>query len=151
MRMMLIPALTFVASLGCARADASTGEAELRAAIEAFRETLNRGDSTAFFALLAPDAEVLAPGAHPVRGAGARASFRPLFTQVKPDLGRFTNEEITVRGDIAIQRYSYRLSTTPTTGGPVTTVTGSGLHVWKRAPDGRWQVVKDIWTTPPTS
>ena len=105
----------------------------------------------AFFGLLAPDLEVFAPGAHPIRGAEARESFRPLFTQVKPDIGPFTNEEITVSGDVAIQRHSYRLSTTPRSGGPATTVNGSGLHVWRRAPDGRWQIVKDIWTTPPAS
>jgi ketosteroid isomerase-like protein len=26
---------------------------------------------------------------------------------------------------------------------------GSGLHVWQRMADGRWHVVKDIWTNPP--
>jgi ketosteroid isomerase-like protein/pimeloyl-ACP methyl ester carboxylesterase len=133
------------------KANTSTGEAELRAAIATFRTALNGGDSATFFGLLAPDLEVLAPGAHPIRGTDARESFRPLFTQVKPDIGPFTNEEITVSGDIAIQRHSYRLSTTPMAGGPVTTVNGSGLHVWRRAPDGRWQIVKDIWTTPPAS
>jgi hypothetical protein len=52
--------------------------------------------------LLAPDLEVFAPGAQPVRGPEARAFFRPLFTQVKPDFGPFTNEELTLSGDIAI-------------------------------------------------
>ena len=151
MRINLISALVLAASVGCANADTSTREAELRSAIATFRTALNSGDSASFFGLLAPDLEVLAPGAHPIRGAEARESFRPLFTQVKPDIGPFTNEEITLSGDIAIQRHSYQLSTTPKSGGPVTTVIGSGLHIWKRTPDGRWQIVKDIWTNPPTS
>lgn len=150
MRIILISTLALVASVGCASSAASTPEAELRSAIAAFRTSLNAGDSASFFGMLAPDLEVFAPGAHPIRGAEAHDSFRPLFTQLKPDIGPFTNEEITLRGDIAIQRHSYRLSTTPRSGGPVTTVTGSGLHVWKRTPDGRWQLVKDIWTNPRT-
>ena len=149
MRIILISTV-LVASVGCASSRASTREVELRSAIASFRTSLNSGDSASFFGLLAPDLEVFAPGAHPIRGAEAHDSFRPLFTQVKPDIGPFTNEEITLRGDIAIQRHSYRLSTTPRSGGPVTTVTGSGLHVWKRAPDGRWQLLKDIWTNPRT-
>ena len=151
MRTVPIFALTLAASVGCASSATSTREAELRSAIATFRTALNSGDSASFFALLAPDLEVLAPGAHPIRGSEARESFRPLFTQVKPDIGPFTNEEITLSGDVAIQRHSYRLSTTPKAGGAATTVVGSGLHVWKRTPDGRWQIVKDIWTTPPAS
>jgi ketosteroid isomerase-like protein len=148
MRIVLISTLVLSASVGCAHSETSTHEAELRSAIATFRTALNSGDSASFFALLAPDLEVLAPGARPIRGPAARESFRPLFTQVTPDIGPFTNEEITLSGDIAIQRHSYRLSTTPKSGGPVTTVVGSGLHIWKRMPDGRWQIVKDIWTNP---
>jgi ketosteroid isomerase-like protein len=151
MRIILISTLVLAASFGCANSEESTREADLRSAIATFGKALNSGDSASFFALLAPDLEVLAPGAHPVRGPAARESFRPLFTQVKPHIGPFTNEEITLSGDIAIQRHSYQLSTTPKSGGPVTTVMGSGLHIWKRMPDGRWQIVKDIWTNPPTS
>ncbi len=151
MRTILTSALVLAASFGCASSEASTREAELRSAIATFRTALNGGDSAAFFGLLAPDLEVLAPGAHPIRGAAAHDSFRPLFSQVTPEIGPFTDEEITLCGDVAIQRHSYRLSTTPKSGGPVTTVVGSGLHVWKRTPDGRWQIVKDIWTSPPAS
>ena len=151
MRIVLMSTLVCVASLGCATPETSTREEELRSAITSFRRTLNSGDSVSFFGLLAPDVEVFAPGAQPIRGPEARAYFRTLFTQVTPDFAPFTNEEITVVGDVAIQRHSYQLSTTPKSGGPVTTVRGSGLHIWKRTPDGRWQVVKDIWTNPSTS
>jgi ketosteroid isomerase-like protein len=147
MRTMLIFALLLAASAGGAQSQSR--EAEVRAAIATFRTALNSGDSVAFFALLAPDLEVLAPGALPIRGDAARASFRPLFTQQKAEISPFTDEEIVVSGDIAIQRHSFTLSTTPRAGGPVMTSMGSGLHIWRRTPDGRWQIVKDIWTRPP--
>lgn len=151
MRILLISTFVLVASVGCSTSEPATHEAELHSAIGSFRTALNSGDSVAFFGLLAPDLEVLAPGARPIRGREARESFRPLFTQVKPDIGPFTDQEITLSGDIAIQRHSYRLSTTPRSGGPTMTVNGSGLHVWKRTSDGRWQIVKDIWTIPSAS
>ncbi len=150
-RRLAVASLALAAVAACARPGEADRESELRSAIATFRTALNGDDSTAFFALLAPDLEVMAPGAQPVRGAAAHASFRPLFTQMKADIGPFTAEEITLRGDIAIQRHSYRLSTSPRAGGPVTTVNGSGLHVWKRLPDGRWQIVKDIWSIPASS
>ncbi len=151
MRRLAVASLAIATGTACAAPDRSDGESELRSAIATFRTALNGGDSTAFFALLAPDLEVIAPGAQPIRGAAAHASFRPLFTQMKADIGPFTDEEITLREDIAIQRHSFRLSTSPRAGGPVTTVNGSGLHVWKRLPDGRWQIVKDIWSNPASS
>jgi ketosteroid isomerase-like protein len=149
MRMMLILFVVLAASAGSASAQAPAREAELRAAIASFRAALNGADSAAFFRLLAPDLEVFAPGAHPLRGTAARESFRPLFTGVKAEISPFTNEEIVVSGDIAVQRHSFTLSTTPKAGGPGTSSMGSGLHVWRRTPDGRWQIVKDIWTNPP--
>jgi ketosteroid isomerase-like protein len=151
LRIALVSALVFAASVSCAKPESSTREEELRSAIANFREALNSGDSVSFFGLLASDLEVFAPGAQPIRGPEARAYFRPLFTQVKADIGPFTNEELTVIGDVAIQRHSYQLSTTPKSGGAVTTMTGSGLHVWKRTSDGRWQIIKDIWTNPTAS
>jgi ketosteroid isomerase-like protein len=150
MRNVLISTLVLAASVGCTNSEAANHEAELRSAIASFRQALNSGDSTSFFGLLASDLEVFAPGAQPIRGPEARAYFRPLFTQVTPEIGPFTNEEITLVGDIAIQRHSYQLSTTPKSGGAVKTITGSGLHIWKRRSDGRWQIVKDIWTNPST-
>ena len=150
MRTFLVSSLVIAATLGCATRATSSGEAELRSAIADFRQALNSGDSTSFFGLLASDLEVLAPGTQPIRGLEARESFRPLFTQLKAEIAPFTNEEITVSGDIAIQRYSYQLSTSPRSGGPVTAVTGSGLHIWKKTSEGQWQLVKDIWTNPST-
>lgn len=133
------------------RGASSSSESELRAAILAYRTALNGGDSASFFAFLAPDIEVLPPGAMPVRGTAARDLFRPLFTQVKTDLAPLTDEELTVSGNVAVHRYTFQLTTTPMSGGAATTEGGSGLHVWHLMPDGRWQIVKDIWTTPPTS
>jgi ketosteroid isomerase-like protein len=132
-------------------AASSSQRQQVKSAIEAFRSAVNSSDSAAFFGLLAPDLEVFAPGADPVRGAAAREAFRPWFTELRVEMAPFADEEITVAGGIAIQRHTFRLTTTPRTGGPSTTVRGSGLHVWRRSPSGGWQVIKDIWTVPSES
>lgn len=151
MRTLLLPVSAALVLVGCATSDASRADGDLREAITEYRAALNGGDSTSFFAFLAPDVEVLAPGAQPARGSAVRDLFRPLFTQVTPDLAPFSDEEITVRGDLAVQRYTFRHTTTPRAGGQPSTEVGSGLHIWQRMPDGRWRVVKDIWTNPPAS
>src|SRR6185437_11447106 len=135
MRTMLLPMVAAAVVTGCATSDVSHADGELRAAITTYRAALNGDDSTSFFALFAPDVEVLAPGALPVRGSAVRDLFRPLFTQVKPDLAPFSNEEITVRGDLGVQRHTFRLTTTPRAGGQPSVEVGSGLHVWQRMPD----------------
>ena len=119
----------------------------VRAAIDDLRNAVNRGDSTAFFQLLTDDVEVFPPGAEPLKGDAARNLFRDLFTQ-SPTLDHFTNEEIQVDGDIAVQRYSFRVTLRPKAGGAPTTEAGSGLHVWRRGTGARWQLWKDIWTEP---
>jgi ketosteroid isomerase-like protein len=143
--------IVLLASLlpACAGAgSSSTDMAPVRTAIEQLRSSLNSGDSTVFLSLLAEDVEVFPPGVAPLRGSAARDLFRGLFTGVTANLEPFTSEEVTVSGAWAIQRYSFRLTTTPKAGGASTTEAGSGLHVWHRGADGRWQIVKDIWTSP---
>jgi ketosteroid isomerase-like protein len=120
----------------------------VQAAIERLRSSLNSGDSSTFFALLGEDVEVFPPGVAPLRGSAARDLFRGLFTGVTANLEPFSSEELTVSGSWAVQRYSFRLTTTPKAGGASTTETGSGLHVWHRGADGHWQIAKDIWTSP---
>ena len=120
----------------------------VRDAIGALGTAVNGGDSTAFFELLATDFEVFPPGAEPLKGDAARAMFRDMFTQTSPSLEPFTNEEIQVDGDLAVQRYSFRLTLRPKAGGALATESGSGLHVWRRVADGNWRLWKDIWTEP---
>jgi ketosteroid isomerase-like protein len=137
----------------CARPTSDGGQIEgtLRTAIDEYRAAINAGDSVTFFKYLADDVEIMAPGAQPARGPAARDMLRPLFTEVMAELAPFTDQELALGGNLAVQRYSYRLTTTPKTGGPASIEVGSGLHIWRRDAAGHWQVVKDIWTLPKTS
>jgi ketosteroid isomerase-like protein len=131
----------------CAPKPPAPDLAGVRAAIGDLSTAVNAGDSTAFFQILATDFEVLPPGAEPLKADAARGLFRELFTQSSPTLDPFTNEEIQVDGDLAVQRYSFRLTLRPKAGGPPATEAGSGLHIWRRVA-GKWHLWKDIWTEP---
>jgi ketosteroid isomerase-like protein len=147
--------LALVAATGlvtaCARPAATADAAGVRTAINNLRAAVNAGDSTAFFALTAEDFEVLPPGTEPLRADAARGLFRGLFTESSASLEPFSSEEIEVSGDLAMQRYSFRLTLRPKAGGAATTEAGSGLHIWRRGADGRWRLAKDIWTEPAAS
>lgn len=150
--MRLLTTMGFVSAVATAMACRPTPSlpdvAGVRVAIGDLRTAVNGGDSTAFFELLADDFEVLPPGAEPLKGDAARALFRDLFTQSSPTLDPFASEEIQVDGDLAVQRYSFRLTLRPKAGGAPTTEVGSGLHIWRRVAPGKWRLWKDIWTEP---
>jgi ketosteroid isomerase-like protein len=147
----LFACFTLVAAGGCAPSHgASEDIAGVRSAIEALRTAINAGDSAAFFALLADDIEVFPPGAEPARGAAARELFHGLFAPNAASLEPFAREELQVSGNLAVQRYSFRLTIRPAGGAP-STEAGSGLHVWQRGADDHWRLLKDIWTSPPVA
>ncbi len=130
------------------RAPAAPDVAGVRAAINELRTAINAGDSTAFLALLTDDFEVLPPASEPLAAPASQSLFRTLFRESSPTLDPFSNEQLQVDGNLAVQRYSFRLTLRPKVGGTPTSETGSGLHVWRRAA-GRWKLWKDIWTAPP--
>ena len=147
--------LAIVAAAGivtaCTRQTTAAGDAAgVREAINELQHAVNAGDTTALFQLMADDVEVFPPGAEPLKADAARGLFRGMFADASPSLEPFANEEIQVSGDLAVQRYSFRLTLRPKAGGTPTTEAGSGLHIWRRGADGRWRLAKDIWTEPPT-
>jgi ketosteroid isomerase-like protein len=137
-------AVAAAASLACGARSSVPDVRGVHDAIASSRSATNNGDTSAFFGLLENDFEFFPPGAEPLRGDAARAILRDLFSQSSLSLEPYTNEEIQVDGDLAVQRYSFRLTLTPRAGGAPTTETGSGLHVWRRGSDGKWRLWKDI-------
>jgi ketosteroid isomerase-like protein len=142
-----------VSGCGCARTARPSHQppSDLRAAIDRFRSAVNAGDTITFFNMVTEDFEVFPPSVMPLRGAAARDLFRGLFTSASATLAPFTQEEIEASGDLAVQRYSFELTLQPKSGGVANTQHGSGLHIWRRGPDGQWRLAKDIWTTPATN
>jgi ketosteroid isomerase-like protein len=137
---------------GCTgRTSSAPDIAGARLAGEQFRTAMNAADTTAFFRLLADDLELLPPAATPISGSAAHDVFRGVFKQFAATLDPLTQEEWIVEDDVAVQRYSFRLTLRPKASGQAVTQNGSGVHVWRRSVDGQWRLAKDIWTVVPVA
>jgi ketosteroid isomerase-like protein len=54
-------------------------------------------------------------------------------------------DEIRVTGDWAYSRYSYTWILTPVPGGESVEVSGKGIWIVQRQPDGSWKIAREIW------
>jgi ketosteroid isomerase-like protein len=89
----------------------------------------------------------MAPGQPAVNGEAARRFLSGLVTEFNADLKPFSNEQLIVCGDYAIQRYTYDLTLTPKSGGSPMAQQGDGLHIFRLDASGRWRLAKDVFTS----
>jgi ketosteroid isomerase-like protein len=119
----------------------------VRRTLAEFRDAVNAGDGAKIYAMTAEDFEFMAPGQSAMNGEAARAYLSGLVSGFRADLKPFTNEQIIVCEDYAIQRYTYDLTLTPKDGGAPIVQRGDGIHIFQRDSAERWQLTKDIFTT----
>jgi uncharacterized protein (TIGR02246 family) len=90
----------------------------------------------------------LMPPHHPA--VSGRDAITQYFTELF-QRGRFafefTNSRIEVNGNVAIEHVQYTATFFPVGGGTPIHDNGKGLHVFRRQPDGGWQLNMDIWNT----
>jgi ketosteroid isomerase-like protein len=125
---------------------------EVRSAIRGWRDAVNAGDFDGILRIAADDLEIMPPGQFAVVGRDAHEFLRGFLDQFKVDLKPFTNEEIIVSGDWAIQRLTYEITLTPKAGGDSITERGDGFHIFRRDRGaGSWRLVKDVSTSVPAA
>jgi len=134
----LIVTIPDAADIG--RANVARTTAELLAAV-------NASDADRCSAVWAADG-VLMPPHHPsVEGRQAILQyFRGLFSRSKFRF-TFTSSHIEVAGDTAFERVTYVATIWPGEDVPPIEDAGKGLHVYRRQPDGSWQLACDIWNS----
>jgi len=95
--------------------------------------------------LYAEDALVLYPNQPPVVGRSAIvAYFESFFGDFPRNEFDLKSSEITVTGDWAFDRGSYRWRGFPRSGGPPEADEGKYLVVLQRGPEGTWRVARDM-------
>ena len=112
---------------------------------------LNAGDAAAYVALLTEDAVLLPPNQPAVLGKDAIREYRQTtFEQNTLDVTR-SSEEAMVAGDWAFVRHTYRGTQTPTAGGEPREISGKGITIFQRQPNGSWKISRYLWSsdTPP--
>ena len=120
----------------------------------AFHDALRANDADAMFAHVAEDVLIMPPGEPVVRGkSAARAWFAGFLTQYRTVALTFTDREILVSHDSAIDIGSYQWELAPVAGGETVFDRGSYMQVWKLQPGGHWHFAREIWnsTVPPTA
>jgi ketosteroid isomerase-like protein len=119
----------------------------VRRAIDDWRNAVNAGDIERILQIAADDFEIMPPGQSAMSGGSAREFLRDFVAHFSADLRPFTNEEIIISGDWAIQRYTYHLTLSPKAGGDPITERGDGFHIFRLERGGSWRMVKDISTS----
>ena len=115
------------------------GERELRA--------LNAANIDSNLAVLTQDVVMMPPGEKMLTGAAdVRSWARRAHDQFTFDF-RYTESQVDVAGDWAIERYRGEGTITPKKGGKPIKDRIKGIHIYRRQPDGRWLIAQDVWNS----
>jgi len=107
---------------------------------------LNAGDATAYVALLAEGAVLMPPNQPAIIGEDAIREYRQTeFDQITLEVTR-PSEEVVVAGDWAFVRHTYAGKQTPKAGGEPTELSGKGITILERQPDGSWKIARYMWS-----
>lgn len=120
-------------------------EQEIRTLHSLWINAVNAGDLARLLTLLADDVVFVAPGQEPF----GRERFSTHFTAALQQM-RFVCtseiEEVIVTGDLACTRCRDTLSIEPHAGGKATQLAGHRMTIYRRQPDNRWLLSRDIHT-----
>lgn len=90
----------------------------------------------------------LMPPHHPaVNGRDAIANYFSALFERGRFAFEFTNSQVEVNDNVAIEFVQYTATFFPAGGGTPHHDKGKGLHVFRRQPAGGWQLEIDIWNT----
>ncbi len=148
----LVSFLVLAGLLGLVSACASTREEFSAADEQAIRDSSARyaklessKDAEAWAAISTADAVMMPAGEQPVQGRDALIAWARKI----PPGGTLeaTSEEIRGRGDLAVERGTFKATMPAAAGSAAQSVSGSYLVVWERQQDGSWQISRNIWNT----
>ena len=114
---------------------------------------VNASDADRCSAIWAADG-VLMPPHHPsVQGRHAILQyFQNLFSRGRFNF-TFTSSQVDVAGDMALERVTYTAIIWRGDDATLIKDVGKGLHVYRRQPNGAWELTLDVWNSdlPPLS
>ena len=59
----------------------------------------------------------------------------------------FTSDDVQIRGDIAIERWSSEVRLVPRDDGETVEDSSKGVWIWERQQDGTWKLLWSIWNS----
>jgi ketosteroid isomerase-like protein len=150
-RSLLLVTILAAVALGCRRPvpqpDATADKQNVSQVGERELKALNAGNIDSNLAVLTQDVVMMAPNQPVLTGAAAvRSWLRGLHDQFTFDV-RYTDSQVDVAGDRAIERYMGTGTITPKKGGPPIQDRIKGIHIYHRQADGSWLIAQDVWNS----
>jgi ketosteroid isomerase-like protein len=99
------------------------------------------------FSYLAADIVWMPPNEPALSGSTAVSEWlREVMSLFEVSLS-YPTSEITVSGDLAIERFEGTVTFTPVDGGDPLEESIKGIHVYRRGDDGSWKMLYDVWNS----
>lgn len=115
---------------------------------EKWASALKSGDAQAYIENLTDDAVWMPPNEAALEGKVAiRDWLAALFEQIRVEEIVITHDEISVAGDLALDRASFNWTLVPLDGGEPFIAKGKYIIIWQRQVDGSWKASHDIWNS----
>jgi ketosteroid isomerase-like protein len=117
---------------------------------EAWVQDLRNKQLEAILKFYAPDAVFLLPSGDRITGSAAlRTLFQNIMATFHSDL-TLHSQNLETSGDLAYDSGDFQETLTTIATGAKITSKGSYIIIFKRQPNGSWQIVQHVWTgTPP--
>ena len=123
-------------------------EQEIHEVHSTWIDAVNAGDLVRLLTLMADDVVFINPAQAPFGRDGFSAAFSAAHQRVQirciSEL-----EEVVVVGEVAYTRSRDALSVTQRAGGEATQLAGHRITVYRKQPDGRWLLARDVHTLSP--
>lgn len=143
--------LPLMAGLACApgaeQVDTTTDVESINRVREQEIRAFSSASTDSLLAVVAADAILMPPNEPAVTGHDAIRSWADGIYRQFNVSGRYTQSDVVIAGDWAIERYTGSLSLTPKAGGAGVSEDMKGIHIYRRQPDGSWLIVHDVWNT----
>ena len=142
--------LAIAVAAGCAPqpaapVDTSADVAAISALSDREIAAFSAGDAEAIKSVFAADAIAMPPNERAVTGHASLEAWMAAMAEQFTLSGQYDSSDVVVSGDLAVQRYTGKLTLTPKTGGDRVTETVKGLHVLRKQADGSWKITQDVW------
>ena len=105
------------------------------------------GQTTNMGTIFTSDVVTMPPNAPAIQGLAALTTWASGLNEMFTLTGEYLTNDVSVSGDLAVHRFTGRLTMTPRAGGDAMTETVKGLHILRRQADGTWRITQDVWNT----
>jgi ketosteroid isomerase-like protein len=141
--------LTTVALMACAPAapDTAADVAAVKQVTSLEAQYVNAADIDGYLSIFSADTKTLPPNEPMMTGTDAiRGWIEGLYQQFTANLV-YSESEVVVSGDLAVERFEGTLTLTPKGSGDPMVEDLKGVHVFQRQADGSWKITMDVWNS----